>query len=505
VRSVAVKIGLRGMGEGAGSSRFRQTNWMRPFVSHVKPSSAGGARRQQRPVHQPDDMVERCAAANATSSARRARACDPFLPAKIAAGRLEGHPRVHRLQSVRIPDAAAGVALLQRKTDLSEEYRRGCIRAVRPDRQTPACSCGNGPGRKWSAPWSSQARLHGPSAGLRARARRALGAMSALSALLRIRSRHQLPPGPSWRAAQCRVALGVGPMTADRSSNTERTGWWLPRGAHWSTVGARSEVPDRFTAPMLRAGSVLTPSNHARQGGARRGSWSSTARVFYRYRDGRTARRSRQAGYVVPHERRRRILPSTPEPPTTRECCTRSASGTSQITGRTASSRRLAPFYLYRDSAELYELEPVVGDAAAATRWVYLDCVPLVLVTSPVPTGELYAHSVATRRVAEKRRPGVYRIGDCTRPRQSFNAIIDGHRHGAGVRLAAPPVSAAFHSRASVWGHETFPKRGRCAAPGRGELRRLGRPACRTSAQGGGLFRLAFKGKVVLVTGSRPA
>src|SRR5882762_5814199 len=60
-------------------------------------------------------------------------------------GSTRGHPRVHRLQSVRIPDAAAGVALLHAKPDL----RRGisswlASRTVRPDRQ-PVLVVGAGP------------------------------------------------------------------------------------------------------------------------------------------------------------------------------------------------------------------------------------------------------------------------------------------------------------------------------------------------------------------------
>ena len=58
---------------------------------------------------------------------------------------------------------------------------------------------------------------------------------------------------------------------------------------------------------------------------------------------------------------------------------------------------RLALFYLYRDSAELYELEPGRWGRRSSNALVYLDCDALVLVTSRVPNGELYAQLKSRR------------------------------------------------------------------------------------------------------------
>jgi len=124
---------------------------------------------------------------------------------------------------------------------------------------------------------------------------------------------------------------------------------------------------------------------------------------------------------------------------------------------------RLALFYLYRDSAELYELEPDRWDAASSNALVYLDCDALVLVTSRVPNGELYAQLSRDAPSGRKTlsRPCTASAIVTRRVRSSTRSSMASA--GAGVRLAASAVSAAVHSRASGVGTRDVPEAGRCA------------------------------------------
>ena len=87
----ALKIGdYEEWGEDAGSSRFRKTNWMRPFVQDVK-----GIVGSAIPVvsngrfTNPDDMIEAINGGQCDIiGAARPSISDPFLPTKISEGRI---------------------------------------------------------------------------------------------------------------------------------------------------------------------------------------------------------------------------------------------------------------------------------------------------------------------------------------------------------------------------------------------------------------------------------
>jgi len=121
---------------------------------------------------------------------------------------------------------------------------------------------------------------------------------------------------------------------------------------------------------------------------------------------------------------------------------------------------RLRLFYLYRDSAGLYEVEPGRWGRRGSDELIDLECDALVLVTSRVPNGALYAQLKA--RHAEWQRHGVlavYRIGDCHAPRQALNAIFDGHRLAREFESPHPQHPLPFIRERQIWGHATVPQR----------------------------------------------
>src|SRR6202011_332636 len=122
---------------------------------------------------------------------------------------------------------------------------------------------------------------------------------------------------------------------------------------------------------------------------------------------------------------------------------------------------RLSLFYLYRDSAGLYEVAPGQWGRRPGEMLIDLDCDALVLVTSRVPNGELYNELRQRHGEWQKNEIGaVYRIGDCHAPRQGLNAIFDGHRLAREFDSPHPQYPLPFIRERQVWGHETYPKRG---------------------------------------------
>ena len=122
---------------------------------------------------------------------------------------------------------------------------------------------------------------------------------------------------------------------------------------------------------------------------------------------------------------------------------------------------QLRLFYLYRDSAGLYEVEPGRWGRRSSDELIDLECDALVLVTSRVPNGALYAQLKARRAEWQRHEvQAVYRIGDCHAPRQALNAIFDGHRLAREFESPHPQHPLPFIRERQIWGHATIPQRG---------------------------------------------
>jgi len=466
----AVKIGdYEEWGEDAGSSRFRQTNWMRPFVSHVKaivgpavPVVSNGR------FTSPDDMVEALRRGQCDIiGAARPSIADPFLPAKIAAGRLEDIREcigcnlcVSRMQQQAL------LSCTQNPTS-GEEYRRGW-HPEQFDQTANPCSVlvvGAGPAGMECAMVLGK---RGYTVHLRDCAPELGGHWRDVARYPRCSEFGRVISYRQSQLAKLRhveVQLGVSPMTADEVLQYGADKVVIATGAHWSTVGLGAEVHRPIHGADASRASVLTPEQ------IMRGKEVPGERVVVLDGEGYftgiamaelLADRGKQVTLVTNMNDVAEFSKYTMELANNKRMLHQKH--IRHLTNHWAHAfepGRLALFYLYRDSAELYELEPGRWGRRSSNALVYLDCDALVLVTSRVPNGELYAQLKSRRAEWPKNAvQAVYRIGDCHAPRQILNAIFDGHRLAREFESPHPQYPLPFIRERQVWGHETFPKRG---------------------------------------------
>ena len=239
----------------------------------------------------------------------------------------------------------------------------------------------------------------------------------------------------------------------------------IATGAHWSTVGLGAEVHRPIDGADAARANVLTPEQ------LMRGKAVPGVRVVVLDGDGHLtciamaellADRGKQVQLVTNMNDVAEFSRYTMELANNKRML--HEKGIRYLTNHWAHAfepGRLSLFYLYRDSAGLYELEPGRWGRRTSNTLVHLDCDALVLVTSRVPNGQLYAQ-LRSRR-AEWPKHGVqavYRIGDCHAPRQILNAIFDGHRLAREFDSPHPQHPLPFIRERQVWGHETYPKLG---------------------------------------------
>jgi dimethylamine/trimethylamine dehydrogenase len=466
----SVKIGdYEEWGEDAGSSRFRKTNWMRPFVSHVK-----GIVGPSVPVvsngrfTNPEDMVAALRSLQCDIiGAARPSIADPFLPEKIAAGRLEDirecigcNMCVSRMQQQAL------LSCTQNATS-GEEYRRGW----HPERFTPAaqpCSVlvvGAGPAGMECAMVLGK---RGYTVHLRDSAPELGGHWRRVSKYPRCAEYGRLI---SYREAQLRklknvaVHLGIRPMTADDVLEYGADRVVIATGAHWSTVGLGAEVHRPIPGADAAGPAVLTPEQ------LMEGKTVPGERIVVLDGDGHftgialaelLADRGKQVTLVTNMNEVTEFAKYTMELANNKRLLREK--GIRYLTNHWAhgfAPGRLSLYYLYRDSPELYENEPGRWGRRPGADLVEIDCDALVLVTSRVPNSELYMQLRERRpEWARHEVQDVYRIGDCHAPRQVLNAIFDGHRLAREFDSAHPQYPLPFIRERQVWGHETFPKAG---------------------------------------------
>ena len=129
--------------------------------------------------------------------------------------------------------------------------------------------------------------------------------------------------------------------------------------------------------------------------------------------------------------------------------------------GHSLKGNTLSLFYLYRDSAELFDNQPGKWGRRVSPDLRDLECDALVLVTARIPEIALYDDLIARRdEWKEQELEDVYRIGDCFAPRHITNAIFDGHRLAREFDLPHPQYPLPFIRERQIWGAETFPKLG---------------------------------------------
>jgi dimethylamine/trimethylamine dehydrogenase len=465
----AVKIGdYEEWGEDAGSSRFRKTNWMRPFVTHVKAIVGAVPVVSNGRFTSPDDMVAALRSGQCDIiGAARPSIADPFLPTKIAEGRLEDIREcigcnlcVSRMQQQAL------LSCTQNPTS-GEEYRRGW-HPEKFERTANPCSVlvvGAGPAGMECAMVLGK---RGYTVHLRDCATELGGHWRDVARYPRCAEYGRVVSYRELQLSKLRnveVQLGVPAMTADEVLEYGADKVVIATGAHWSTVGLGAEVHRPISGVDASRANVLTPEQ------IMRGKEVPGERVAVLDGDGYLtgiamaellADRGKQVQLVTNMNDVAEFSKYTMELANNKRML--HEKGVRYLTNHWAHAfeeGRLSLFYLYRDSAGLYELEPGRWGRRNSDALVHLDCDALVLVTSRVPNGELYAQLRARR--AEWPQHGVqavYRIGDCHAPRQILNAIFDGHRLAREFDSPHPQYPLPFIRERQVWGHETYPKHG---------------------------------------------
>jgi dimethylamine/trimethylamine dehydrogenase len=466
----SVKIGdYEEWGEDAGSSRFRKSNWMRPFIVEVK-SIVG----DKIPVvsngrfTSPDDMVEviRSGQSDIIGAARPSIA-DPFLPKKIEDGRPEDirecigcNMCVSRMQQQALlyctQNATAG-----------EEYRRGWHPETFAKTES-SCSVlvvGGGPAGMECAivlgKRGYDVHLRDEEADLGGHWKDVVR-YPRCSEFGRVITYRQIQLG---KLKNVEVHLGARKMTADNVLTYGADKVVIATGAHWSTVGAGAEIHRPIPGADASLPNVLTPEQ------VMAGKPVPGKKVVVLDGDGHftgiamaelLADMGKDVTFVTNmHDIAQFSLFTMEMANNKRMMYEKKIKHLTNHWGHSYAHGRLALFYLYRDTPELYEVQPGQWGRRQSQDLVEIDCDALIIVTMRVPNGELYAELKQRQNAWEENDlQAVYRIGDCHAPRHLMNAIFDGHRLGREFDSPHPQRPLPFIRERQIWGQETFPKLG---------------------------------------------
>jgi dimethylamine/trimethylamine dehydrogenase len=466
----SVKIGdYEEWGEDAGSSRFRKSNWMRPFIVEVK-SIVG----DKIPVvsngrfTSPDDMVEviRSGQSDVIGAARPSIA-DPFLPKKIEDGRPEDirecigcNMCVSRMQQQALlyctQNATAG-----------EEYRRGWHPEtfVKTKSSCAVLVVGGGPAGMECAivlgKRGYDVHLRDEQADLGGHWKDVVR-YPRCSEFGRVITYRQIQLG---KLKNVEVHLGATRMTAHDVLTYGADKVVIATGAHWSTLGAGAEIHRPIPGADASLPNVLTPEQ------VMAGKPVPGKKVVVLDGDGHftgiamaelLADMGKDVTFVTNmHDITQFSLFTMEMANNKRMMYEKKIKHLTNHWGHSYEHGRLALFYLYRDTPELYEVHPGQWGRRQSQDLVEIDCDALIIVTMRVPNGELYAELKQRQNAWEENDlQAVYRIGDCHAPRHLMNAIFDGHRLGREFDSPHPQRPLPFIRERQIWGQETFPKLG---------------------------------------------
>jgi dimethylamine/trimethylamine dehydrogenase len=243
VDAVALKIGdYAEWGEDAGTSRFRKSGWMTPFIRQGKSilgahiPVVGNGR-----LTSPDDMVGliRAGVLDLIGAARPSIA-DPFLPTKISEGRVEDIRECIGCNICVSKFQQGGQIMCTQNVTIGEEYRRGW-HPEKFTRTSSPCSVlvvGGGPAGMECARVLGE---RGYTVHLREATPELGGHWKAVSTLPRLNEWSRVVSYRQTQLAklkkQVEVHLGIGRMSADEVLNYGADRVVIATGAHWSRDG----------------------------------------------------------------------------------------------------------------------------------------------------------------------------------------------------------------------------------------------------------------------------
>lgn len=464
----SVKIGdYEEWGEDAGTSRFRKSNWMRPFVKYVKDIVGDIPVITNGRFTSPDDMVEviRSRQGDIIGAARPSIA-DPFLPKKIEEGRLEDIRECIGCNMCVSKFNQCGQLSCTQNATAMEEYRRGW-HPEKFDKTENPCSVlvvGGGPAGMECA---RVLGMRGYEVHL-CEAEKELGGhfrdvvrYPRLSEWGRVVTYRQIQ---LQKLRNVEVHLGIGKMSADDLLKYGADKVVIATGAHWNPIGvgaethgeipgANASLPNCLTPEQVMAGKPIGQKVVVLDGD---GYFTGIAMAELMADMGKdvtyVTNMSELADYSVftmELQNNKRMMYE------------KKIKHLRNHWVESVEPGKMTLFYLYRHSPDL--VDPEVSPYARRQNHdtIEIDCDSVVLVTSRVPNGGLYRELMDRRdEWAKHEVQDVYRIGDCHAPRQPLNAIFDGHRLAREFDSPHPQYPLPWIRERQVWGAETYPKLG---------------------------------------------
>ena len=464
----SVKIGdYEEWGEDAGASRFRKANWTKPFVRDVKSVVRGLPVVNNGRFTSPDDMVEAIESGQLDIiGVARPAIADPFLPTKIDEGRPEDIRECIGCNMCVSKFNQVGLVSCTQNATAMEEYRRGW-HPEKFEKSSDPCSVlvvGAGPAGMECA---RVLGMRGYDVHLREAEGELGGHMRMIAHYPRVEEWGRVV---TYRQIQLdklknvEVHTGVGRMTADDVLSYGADKVVMATGSHWATNGLGAETHDPIAGADASLPHCVTPEQLV--AGKEVGD-----RVVVLDGDGHftgisiaelLADQGKQVTLATNMSEIAEYCAFTLEVQNNKRMMHEKKIG--QF--RNHWVERIEPgkvtlFYLYRHGAEL--LDPVQGQLPRreGTDTIEVECDSVILVTSRISNGEVFAELKARRDEWKKNDlAAVYRIGDCHIPRQILNAVYDGHRLAREFDGPHPQYPRPFIRERQMWGAPTYPKLG---------------------------------------------
>ncbi len=465
---LSTKIGdIEEIGEDAAGSRFRQTNWTRPFVDQVKAVMGAVPVVNNGRFTSPDDMIGvindgQCDIIGAA----RPSIADPFLPNKIEEGRNEDIRECIGCNMCVSKFQQHGQIYCTQNATTMEEYRRGW-HPEKFEKTADPCSVLVVGGGSAGMECARVLGMRGFEVHLRE-------AEDELGGLWKDVARY--PRCSEWgrvvsyrqiqldKLKTAEVHTGVGLMSADDVLDYGADKVVIATGSHWSEDGTGAETHAPIPGADASLDHCLTPEQvmAGKPVGERVVIVDGDSHFTGVAMAELLADRGKQVTIVTDVADVAEYTHYTMEIGNLKRMIHEKRIGqwTYHWPDRIEPGK-VTLAYAYRDSPDLTDLGNGRYGRREGTETLEVACESVVLVTSRVPNAGLYRELKARAdEWAAKEIGGIYRTGDCHAPRQLMNAIFDAHRLAREFDSPGPARPLPWIRERQIWGAETVPALG---------------------------------------------